>query len=202
MSTRTRYVQAPTGDDAVAYYARLLAIACGPAIPAPDGSINAADLRAIGAALADVESTLDTAINNAFPLTVTTMLEQWERAFRLPQRTHLTTSERQQRLHARVLAARVRGTSQGIKLAIEALVGACELYETSVATAQSAGDPRKVYLIAVVLPSLELYNKFVSDVRELIAIAKPAHVKVNVALTRGFKCDDTNSRVDRDVLAS
>lgn len=197
--TRSRYVVTVTGTDDKSRYARALAYAIGPALPAGDGSVNAADLLTLGDALATTEARLQDAASQAFPHSATDTLPIWEDAYGLPSRTDLTTAERQARLAARVLAGRTRGNAKAMMRAVSLLVGTCALYETLLSDAATAGDARLVYEFALVIPAA-MYSKFEAEVKQLVELAKPAHVYVGVGITRGFLTDDPNSLTDRDFL--
>ena len=102
-------------------FARQLARLIGPAYQPADGTAIAADLLAIGGALAAARASNLGLLNEAFPDTALQLLPEWEVAFGIPDGTGLSTATRQARVAAAVLASFLYGSPQGIQGAMRAI---------------------------------------------------------------------------------
>ncbi len=153
----------PTEDSPDGEFARKLADAIGSALQASDDTAAAADLLALGGALADARQLLRDALDEAFPDTAYDLLSEWERALGLPAQPELSAQARRDRLVAKVRAARA-GTQSDILTAVRALDATASIYENTPATVPQpptpgaddtlfptprAGDKRLVFLWAL-----------------------------------------------------
>ena len=185
----------PSTATAAGDVARRLLTLKGPAIQAPDGSLNAADALALGASLEDARTMLSTARAQAFVCDATYMLDELERLYGLTVDTGATTAARQARLLAFV-RANAAGTPASIEVAVATLTGACRVVEYT-AREVYATDPsptaetrRGVFRFAVVVPRAYAES---AQWRTLIAAVvnrmKPAHTSFTVTAGEPLKYD-------------
>jgi uncharacterized protein YmfQ (DUF2313 family) len=177
--------------------ARQLATLLG--LNAPDGSLNAADLLALGGALADTRSVLLDALDEAFPDTAWDLLSEWEAMLGLPVQPELPKPVRQARLVAKV-RARFSGTPQDILASVKVLAPEATLVETTAAQA-AASAPLNVYRFVILIALATAANQVTyQQIRALVEQMKPAHTHGAVSVRIGFRCDDPQSLTDRDCL--
>lgn len=190
----------PTEDSAGADAARRLLVALGPAYPAPDGSHNAVEAKAMGDALADVIATLDTALDQAFPATATVMLGELETLHGLTVRPDLAIVDRQIRLLAEIRANR-GGTPQSILQAVRVIDPTVALFEVTTAMATAAGVPTAVFNFGVLVTAATFANPgLLAAIQSIVAKLSPTHTHGSVGTRAGFLCDDPGSLCDRDLL--
>lgn len=175
--------------------ARRLLTLKGPAIQAPDGSLNAADALALGASLEDARSMLATARAQAFVCDATYMLDELERLYGLTVDTGATTAARQARLLAFV-RANAAGTPSSIEAAVATLTGSCSIVEYT-ATEVYATDPhptaatrRGVFRFVVVVPTAYVENPaWNALISAVVNRMKPAHTTFTIADGTHLKYD-------------
>jgi hypothetical protein len=192
----------PTEVSAGADVARRVLTSLGPAVPAPDGSHNAVEFKALGDAIADVLADTEVALAQAFPTSATVMLAELETLHGLPVRPDLLVPDRQARLLATIRAS--RGPSpQSIVASVRVIDPSVTVVENTAAVAAAAGVPGAVYVFGV-LVSAAVYADpgKLATIRALVAKLKPANTKANVGTRAGFRCDDPLSLCDRDLLGS
>jgi len=197
----------PSTATAAGNVARRLLTLKGPAIQAPDGSLNAADALALGASLEDSRARLATARAQAFVCDATYMLDELEAQYGLPVDPTLATAARQTRLLAFV-RANAAGTPASIEVAVATLTGACAVTEFT-AREVYASDPsptaetrRGVFRFVVAVPRAYAEN---AAWRALIAAVvnrmKPAHTAFTVTAGEPLKYD-TASGYDLTALGA
>lgn len=188
----------PSENSKAANFARRMINAMGSAIQAPDGSVNAADFLSYGDVLSYIDDMLLEGLSQFFVDTATWLLEGWERIYGIPTDSSLPNATRQQLLAAKVRATRSASVDD-IKTAVGAITTSVIHENLSISL-----DPifkRGVYIFVIAIPEA-IWN----DTAKKLAIErigeqmKPAHMKVTVAVTVGFRTDDPLSLVDRDVL--
>jgi len=177
----------PSDATAAGNVARRLLTLKGPAIQAPDGSLNAADALALGASIEDSRAMLATARAQAFVCDATYMLDELEAQYGLPVDPTAPTALRQTRLLAFVRAS-AAGTPASIEAAVATLTGSCSIIEYTAAEVY-ATDPRPtaatrrgVFRFVVVVPTAYVES---ATWRALIAAVvnrmKPAHTTFTLA---------------------
>jgi hypothetical protein len=176
----------PTEVSAAGDLARQLATILGPAYQAPDGSNNAAELLALGGALAAARDQLKRALDQAFVDTATDLLPELEAEYGLPVQPELSTTARQARLLAKVRAARA-GSPQSILLAVRAEDPTATLAaENTPTTAAADGYPRGVFVWAVICATSVFDDPVkLARVKALVAQMAPAHTRGDVAASAG-----------------
>lgn len=195
---------APTEESAAGDVARLLVKLLGPAHSAPDGSLNAADMLALGGALAAVRDTTLAALAEAFVTSASQLLAELEAAYGLPVRRDLGDDARQARLTAKVRAARA-GTPQSIERALRAIDPAATVYENTPTTVpRDAVGERFVFYWSVRL-TLAVWTDPASRaaIEALCEQMKPAHTDFGLHVNDpdvGFLFDV--SGFDRDAFGS
>lgn len=199
----------PSTDSAAATIARRILVLKGPAIQAPDGSLNAADALALGAILETARETLAAARAQAFVCDATYMLSELEALYGLSVDASVPDATRQARLLAFVRAA-ISGVPASIEAAVAALSGTCTVVETNI-VAVMASDPtpdadtaRGVFQFAVVVPlAVASSAPQVAQITAVVDRMKPAHTSFAVTnQTTGFLTDSPTSLTDVTVLGS
>lgn len=191
----------PTEDTAAGELARQLARLLGPAYQAGDTSRVAADLLALGAALADTRATTTGTLDDAFVDATTHLLDEWEARLGLAPGIALATADRQARLVAKVRAA-FGGQPDQIAAACDALGGAgtTDVAENSVADVATT-DLRGVFQFAVRVDTTTALNpQTVAVLQAIVDGMKPAHTRGSVTDALGFLCDDPYSLTNLTVL--
>lgn len=174
----------PTEDSVEGAIARQLLRLLGPAVQAPDGSLNAADALALGAALRDARQTQLDSASQAFVDSATYMLTELEQLYGVLVDETMTDAARQARLTAFVRTV-IGASPQNIESAVAAYAGSATVYEVSAAAAL-ASDPgpdagRGVFAFAVVVPSSVALNP--TQRAQVVAILdrmRPAHTSFDV----------------------
>lgn len=176
--------------------ARQLARLIGPALQPGDGTVAAAELLALGGALAASRAALLGAIAEAMPQSTDELLATWERMLLVPRRGASTDDQRRAAILARLRAiaadpTRLTRVLQGLTDARHS--GATiELHEVSHTEAAAGGgaDPRMVFTLAVHHGTLPIDDTTLEDdFDEVLARTLPAHVGVIYA-TGGLIFDD------------
>ncbi len=189
----------PTEISASGTIARRVLRAMGTSVNAPDTSSNAAEALAFADAVADIYSDLLIATNQAFADTASVLMSELESSYGLTVRTDLPIRDRQVRLLAKIRAARA-GTPQSILIMIAPYLATAVIYENTSA-AVAATNPAGVFIFAV-LVTVATFNdpNALAALRALIEQMKPTHTKGSITTRIGFRCDDPDSLLDRDVL--
>ena len=167
---------------------------------APQDSLVAADALAFGASLDDARLMLIDLLDQAFPLSVTSMITEWEAAYGLLPDSTLTLAERQMRLLT-FLRSTGAGSPQSIASAVDAFTGGGTIV---VETPSTTVDVRAVFGFVVVVPLgfVQSVSKRARIV-DMIERMKPAHSLGVTANAVGFFCDGyLDSFVDYTVLGS
>jgi len=139
-------------------------------------------------------------LDQAFPLTVTSMVAEWESAYGLLPDSSLTLAERQMRLLT-FLRSTGAGSPQGIASAVDAFTGGGTVV---VETPTTTVDVGAVFRFVVVVP-LSFVQSVSKRARivDMIERMKPAHSLGVTANAVGFFCDGyLDSFVDYTVLGS
>lgn len=174
----------PTESSTEATIARQMLRLIGPAMQAPDGSLNAADALALGAALRDARQVQLDSGSQAFVNSATYMLTELEGLYGVLVDETMTDADRQSRLTAFVRTV-IGSSPQNIESAVAAYAGSATVYEVSAAAAL-ASDPgpdagRGVFAFAVVVPSSVALNP--TQRAQVVAILdrmRPAHTSFDV----------------------
>lgn len=198
----THPIQPLPGEDSDAgRFARALAQLLGPAYQPADGTLVAADLYALGQALADARDTTLDAVAEAFAAEASRLLPELEASYGLAVRGDLTDAERRTILLAKVRAARA-GTPQAIETALDPYDPDAKVFENT-AAAVAATDPRAVFRVAVRI-KVAVWNDAakLAAIRALCEQMKPAHAKAAVCTRVGFRFNDPDSLFDRDVFGT
>lgn len=185
----------PSTATAAGNVARRLLTLKGPAIQAPDGSLNAADALALGASLEDSRQVLATARLQAFVSDATYMLDELETLYGLPLNPTASNATRQARLLAFVRAS-AAGTPSSIEAAVATLTGSCSITEFTAAEVY-ATDPhptaatrRGVFRFVVVVPTSYVENPaWNSLITAVVNRMKPAHTTFTIATGASLKYD-------------
>lgn len=207
-------VAAPTEDSADGAWARRLAEALGTALQASDGTAAAADLLALGGALADIEQARRDLADEAFADSAYDLLAELERAYGLPVQPERSAADRRTDLLAKIRAARA-GTPDEILRAVRTIDGTATITENTPATVPreadvavppTAGAERQVFRWAVRL-AVAVWSDTTKRARiaALCEQMKPAHTAVTLhtnSTTDGFRFDDSASLFDRDALGT
>jgi hypothetical protein len=167
---------------------------------APQDSLVAADALAFGASLDDARLMLIDLLDQAFPISVTSMITEWEAAYGLLPDSTLTLAERQMRLLT-FLRSTGAGSPQSIASAVDAFTGGGTIV---VETPSTTVDVRAVFGFVVVVPLgfVQSVSKRARIV-DMIERMKPAHSLGVTANAVGFFCDGyLDSFVDYTVLGS
>ena len=202
-----------TGPDSVTVaLARQVGRLLGSAFSAPDGSLMAADLLAIGYALKQSRETNSNVLRNAFVSSAKELLGELEALYGVAYDPTLTDDQRRMRLVVKVRAS-AAGTPPNIITALTPydLGQPVEVAENS--WADVTADPRQVFRFAVrVKPDNTSATTFdgrfsaprLAAIRETLEQMKPAHTDYSLTSTpmTGFLTDDPSSLTDDTVLAS
>ena len=189
-----------TGRPATLAIARQMLRVIGAGWQAPQDSLTAADALAFGASLDDARLMLIDLLNQAFPLTVTSMIAEWEAAYGLLPDSSLTLADRQMRLLT-FLRSTGAGSPQSIASAVDAFTGGGTVV---VETPSTTVDVGAVYRFVVVVPLafIQSVSKR-ARIADMVERMKPAHSLGVTANAVGFFCDGyLDSFVDYTVLGS
>ncbi len=190
----------PSGDGDGARIARNLAVLLGPAYQPADGTAIADDLQALGGAIADARAAGTRAVDEAFTDSATDLLTPYEERLGAPSPTS-SNPERRARLTVQRRASGA-GTPDRFLAAVRAAAAEAALYENT-CTAVAATDPRGVFRFAITIPAGTWSSPSkLAAVRGAAERAKPAHTRCTVGTRVGFRLDDPESLLDRDLFGS
>lgn len=195
----TTHLILPSGDTDADRFAREIAILRGPEVTPADGTVVAADFRALGGALAGARTTVLRAVAQAHPSSASDLLDELEEQYGLANGADLTTAERRTRLRAKV-RARLRGTEAAILATVRTIAPTATLQ--GVAWSSVTAYPRATHRFAIILP-VATYDDGTSrdTIASAVAQQSPAHVEPRVTTRVGFRCDDSLSRLDDTLLS-
>jgi uncharacterized protein YmfQ (DUF2313 family) len=201
--------QQPSENSVAGEFARQLLTLFGPALQAPDNSTTAAELLAIGGALASARNTTVTSLDEAFANTATQMLSELEASYGLQSRPDLSVEARRTRLLAKIRANRA-GSPQGILAAVRTYDPTATIVEVTpddisprTGDGLNPGTDRGVYSFAVLLDATVWSDTSKrAEITAIIEQMKPAHVQANIGVTMPFLTDDPDSLTDRDLLGA
>lgn len=204
----TTFPQAlPSTATAAGTIARRLLTLKGPALQAPDGSLNAADALSLGASLEDARQVLAGARAQAFVCDATYMLDELEALYALPVDPTSTTASRQARLLAFVRAT-ISGVPASIESAVASVTGTCRVVEYTAAEvyavdpSPTAATRRNVFRFVVIVPSGFITNASKQRlVRSIVDRMKPAHTAYTLSAGEPLKFD-TASGFDLTALGA
>ena len=195
----------PSGETLGDAFARELALLIGTAYQPSDGTLIAEDLRTIGDSLADVYTTLQNALNEAFTNTAVQLLAEWEFRLGLPTDPSIPIADRQAAATAkrranggasatRILAA-MRSIYDGATLATNSCVAVA-------AFSTPAYPTRRDVFQFVVVVKPEVWGDAVklSHLRTIVRQMKRAHTKCVITTRIGFRFADPLSLFGRDVF--
>lgn len=191
----------PTKAGDVGTLARQLLRLKGPAYPAPDGSLNAADAVALAFALANGRDTNAASLDEAFPISALRLLAEWEAMLGLPDGSARETDERQVALLAR-WRTRFAGTPNAIVSALTPLNNGFPPTVRETLARESHANPRRVYAFTV-RTSVNPTTPAIAPLVAAVAVMKPAHTRAaftDRAVTVGFFCNDPGSLTNNTVL--
>jgi uncharacterized protein YmfQ (DUF2313 family) len=193
----------PTKSGAVGDLARQLLRLLGPAFPAPDDSLNAADALNLGRAISDARDTTVASLDEAFPDAALYTLDSWETMLGLPVSAgRLTTTERRAALLAR-WRTRFSGSPDAIVSALTPLNSGNAPTMRETVAIESFAHPVQVFVFTIrtaVDPTDAAAN---APLRATVDVMKPAHTAVQFtdqSLTAGFRCNDPGSLTNNTVL--
>jgi hypothetical protein len=179
----------PTEQSQAGDFARLLAIAVGPAYNAGPGTKTGADFLALGDALAGAYNTNLASLAECFADTAVQMLPEWEAMLGLQVRPDLTTAQRQTRLVAKIRAA-FSGSPQDILTALRTVAPEVTITEILAADAISSGNPCNVFKFIVFISTLHINDANISkQVIDILEQMKPAHTSYSIVSSRPFFLD-------------
>lgn len=190
----------PSGTSKTDRFARTLARLLG--VPAADGTLTAADLRALGAALAEGHDTFERVLDEMFVASAEELLAEWERALGVVTERSATVATREATLTAH---RRTSGGNSKLRTltAVQALDSTATL-ATTPATSLSYATRREVFEWRIILAA-SVFDNAVTKAR-VTAITekmKPAHTRAVLAVSDGlFYTDDPDSLTDRDLLGA
>jgi len=197
----------PTRAGAAGDVARRLALWVGPGLAARDGSRTAALYLALGATLATARAYTAAALTDVVGLYAVGTLDLWEQSLGMLTDPGASTQARQSAVTARWRAARASAALGAITRTGAALVPTVAVLEVAMARVRGT-SPAHTQHLAVLLPEADEDDPALkARLDSALAAQVPAHV--SWALGRGdgpdidpFRCDDPDSRVARDLLAS
>lgn len=198
-------LRSPTEDSARGEIARQLVQLRGPSISAGDGTVAAARLLGIGGALADAQTTIDTAIAQAFASTATDTLPVWEDVLDIPVDDTLSDADRQLRLTT-ILRTLLGGRPDALLLIARAFDPIASIVEITATDAIALAYPRTVYSFAIAVAPATLRNRVAAvTLADAVSRAKPSHTKgtvgaYNAGNVLAFLTDDPNSLTDFTLL--
>lgn len=200
----TTSIALPSGATDADRFARALAILRGPEITASDGSLVAEDLRVLGQLLADGRTRVLLAVDQAHPSRATELLSELESEYGLPDGSALPIAERQRRLLAKY---RARGAGDRPSLLRTARTVAAEAQFVSIPLDHVNGtDPTAVFRFVVLLTEAHWSDATLrATLDALLQQQVPGVYDWTVSVGEGpaldpFRCNDPDSRCDRDVL--
>ena len=195
----------PTKEGAIGDLARQLLRLLGPAYPAADNSLNAADAINLGRGISDARDTNAASLNEAFPDTALYLLSEWETMLGLPVSSgRLTTTERRAALLAR-WRTRFSGSPDSIISALTPLNSDTPPTMRETVAIESTANPPRVFAFTLkvkVIPDVS-DAAALAPLRAIVDVMKPAHTVAQYtdqSLTAGFRCNDPGSLTNNTVL--
>ncbi len=193
----------PTKEGAIGDLARQLLRLLGPAYPAADNSLNAADAINLGRGISDARDTNAASLNEAFPDTALYLLSEWETMLGLPVSSgRLTTTERRAALLAR-WRTRFSGSPDAIVSALTPLNSGSPPTMRETVAVESLAHPAQVFVFTLkVIPDVS-DAAAVAPLRAIVDVMKPAHTVAQYtdqSLTAGFRCNNAASLTNNTVL--
>lgn len=193
----------PTKGGAIGDLARQLLRLLGPAYPAADNSLNAADAINLGRGISDARDTNAASLNEAFPDTALYLLSEWETMLGLPVSSgRLTTTERRAALLAR-WRTRFSGSPDSIISALTPLNSDTAPPMRETAALDSTANPPRVFVFTLkVIPDVS-DAAALAPLRAIVDVMKPAHAAAQYtdqSLTAGFRCNNAASLTNNTVL--
>lgn len=189
-----------SATDTSGKYLRELARAFGTAFRLKDGYAITEWFRAIATMLAGMREALTRAIDQAFPDTVSDLIDEWESMLGLPINKYGLLSSRVAAVLAKWRSRRGSSALDILETVRKFDVGA-EIYENSSVDVYPV-DIRFTHLFAIIVSSAVWADATTrAAIRTAVDSMKPAYTDYNLATRRGFRCDDAESLTDRDVLS-
>ena len=191
----------PTKAGAIGDLARQLLRLLGPAYPAPDDSLNAADALNLGRAISDARDTTAASLGEAFPDTALSLLSEWETMLGLPVSAgRLTTTQRRAALLAR-WRTRFSGSPNAILSALTPLNGGSPptLRETN--ALDCFANPPRVFAFTLKVTADVSDAAALAPLRAVVDVMKPAHTAVHFtdnSISGGFRI--SSGRLGNTVL--
>jgi uncharacterized protein YmfQ (DUF2313 family) len=159
-----------------------------------EGTINAADTEAIAARLGELEAQIDALGKEIFADTTEALLASFERVYGLPSNSGEAPTVRRQALLSKL--RRSPGISiSAIQDALEPLVG----YRPTVTeyVLQTGDPPEYIFKFTVNIQWAQVTKTVrISQIRQAIEDAKPAHTQGLLTFDNGFLFDDAGSLTD------
>lgn len=190
----------PTRDGTEGVIARQMLRLIGPAMQAPDGSLNAADALALAGALRDARQVQIDSASQAFPDAATYMLTELETLYGVLVDETMTYAARQARLTAFVRTV-IGASPQSIESAVAAYTGSATVYEVSASDAAavdpSALGPRGVFHFAVIVPLAIATNP--TKRAQVVAIVDrmaPAHTDYSITNAVGLLSETATNLIE------
>ena len=164
--------------------------------PKVDDALNSVD----DTSNAGMREALTRAIDQAFPDTVSDLIDEWESMLGLPINKYGLLSSRVAAVLAKWRSRRGSSALDILETVRKFDVGA-EIYENSSVDVYGI-DIRFTHLFAIIVSSAVWADATTrAAIRTAVDSMKPAYTDYNLATRRGFRCDDAESLTDRDVLS-
>lgn len=192
----------PTKEGAIGDLARQLLRLLGPAYPAADNSLNAADAINLGRGISDARDTNAASLNEAFPDTALYLLSEWETMLGLPVSSgRLTTTERRAALLAR-WRTRFSGSPDAIVSALTPLNSGNAPTMRETVAIESTANPPRVFVFTIRTGFDPNNAPTIAPLASVVDVMKPAHTKAVFTSKQmgGFFCDDPASLTNNTVL--
>mgnify|MGYP000010409962 CR=1 FL=1 len=168
----------PTKAGAIGDLARQLLRLLGPAYPAPDDSLNAADALNLGRAISDARDTTVASLDEAFPDTALYLLSEWETMLGLPVSAgRLTTTDRRAALLAR-WRTRFSGSPDAVVSALTPLNGNVAPTMRETIAIESTANPPRVFVFTIRTAVDPTDAAAIAPLRAIVDVMKPAHTAV------------------------
>jgi len=193
----------PTKEGAIGDLARQLLRLLGPAYPAADNSLNAADAINLGRGISDARDTNAASLNEAFPDTALYLLSEWETMLGLPVSSgRLTTTERRAALLAR-WRTRFSGSPDSIISALTPLNSDTPPTMRETVAIESTANPPRVFVFTIRTGIDPNDAAAIAPLTDAVDVMKPAHTQAfftDESLTAGFFCNQATSTTNNTVL--
>lgn len=192
----------PSKEGTIGECARQLLRLLGPAYPAPDDSLNAADALNLGRAISDARDTNAASLGEAFPDSALSLLSEWETMLGLPVSAgRLTTTQRRAALLAR-WRTRFSGSPDAIISALTPLNSGNAPTMRETVAIESTASPSRVFVFTIRTGVDPNNAAAIAPFVDTVAVMKPAHAKAVFTSKQmgGFFCDDPASLTNNTVL--